>query len=107
MSDLEFQRALSPDQMREALSLLDGAGRPKLRNVQVGGSSPAEEVASGTDQGASTTTAAPNPVPAAENAHQRRKHLNLVFAFYGLGIAAAAALALLSWSERALAPPAL
>jgi hypothetical protein len=107
MSDLEFQRALSRDQMREALSLLDGAARAKLRNVQVGGSSPAEEVASGTDQGASTASATPNRLPAAEDAHQRRKHLNPVFAFYGLGIAAAAALTLLSWSERALAPPAL
>jgi hypothetical protein len=106
MSDLEFQRALSRDQMREALSLLDGAARAKLRNVQVGGSSPAEEVASGTDQ-ASTASATPNRLPAAEDGHQRRKHLNPVFAFYGLGIAAAAALTLLSWSERALAPPAL
>lgn len=106
MSDLEFQRALSPEQMREALSLLDGAARAKLRYVQVGGSSPAEEGGSGADQ-ASTATAAPNRLPAAEDAHPRRKHLNPVFALYGLGIAAAAALTLLSWSERALAPPAL
>jgi hypothetical protein len=107
MSDLQFQRALSQDQMREALSLLDGAARAKLRNVQVGDSSPAEEVASGTDQGASTASATANRLPAAEDAHQRRKHLNPVVAFYGLGVAAAAALALLSWSERALAPIAL
>jgi hypothetical protein len=105
MSDLEFQRALSRDQMREALSLLDGGARAKLRNVQAGGSSPAKEGGSGADQ-ASTATAAPNRLPAAENAHQRRKHLNPVVAFYGLGIAAAAALTLLSWSDRALAPPA-
>jgi len=105
MSDLEFQRALSPDQMREALSLLDGTARAKLRNVQVGELSPAKEVGSEADQ-ASTTTAPPNRLPAAEDAHQRRKHLNLVLAFYGLGIAAAAALTLLSWSERAPTPPA-
>lgn len=106
MSDLEFQRALSPDQMREALSLLDGAARAKLRNAQVGDLSPAEEVGSGADQ-ASAATATPNGLPAAEDAHQRRKHLNPVLAFYGLGIAAATALTLLSWSERTLTPPAL
>src|ERR1700738_4716291 len=106
MRDLEFQRALSPDQMREALSLLDSTARARLRNVQVGDSSPAEAVSCGADQ-ASTTTATPNRLPAAESPHQRRKHLNLVLAFYGLGIAAAAALTLLSWSERARTPPAL
>jgi len=76
--------------MREALSLLEGTARAKLRNVQVGDSSPAEEVSCGADQ-ASTATATPNRLPAAEDAHQRRKHLNLVLAIYGLGIAAAAA----------------
>jgi hypothetical protein len=106
MSDLEFQRALSPDQMREALSLLDDDARAKIPNVQVGDLSPAEEVGSGADQ-ASTTTATPNRLPAAEDAHQRRRHLNPVLAFCGLGIAVAAALTLLSWSERALTPPAL
>jgi hypothetical protein len=106
MSELEFQRTLSPDQMREALSLLDDSARAKLRNAQVGDLSPAEEVGSGADQ-ASTTTATPNTLPAAEDAHQRRKHLNPVLAFFGLGIAAAAALMLLSWSERALTPSAL
>jgi hypothetical protein len=103
MSDLEFRRALSPDQMREALSLLDGAARAKLRNVQVEDSNPAEEVRLGSDH-ASTTTTAPNRLLAAEDAHQRRKRLNLVLVFYGLGIAAAAALTLLSWSERLLTP---
>jgi hypothetical protein len=105
MSDLEFQRTLSPDQMREALSLLDGTARAKLRNAQVGDSRPAEEVSCGADQ-VSTATATPNRLPP-EDAHQRRKHLNLVLAFCGLGIAAAAALTLLSWSERALTPPGL
>ncbi len=106
MSDLEFQRALTSDQIREALSLLDGTARAKLRNVQVGELSPAEEAGSGADQ-ASTTAATPNRLPAAEDAHQRRHHLNPALAFYGLGIAAAAALTLLSWSERALTPPGL
>jgi hypothetical protein len=103
MSDLEFQRALTPDQMREALSLLDGAARANLRNEQVEDSNPAEEVRPGSDH-ASTTTATPNRLLAAEDAHQRRKRLNLVLVFYGLGIAAAAALTLLSWSERLLTP---
>jgi len=87
MSELEFQRALNPDQMREALSLLDGAARAKFRNVQVGDSNPAEEVRPGSDH-ASTTTATPNRLLAAEDAYQRRKRLNLVLVFYGLGIAA-------------------
>jgi hypothetical protein len=106
MSDLEFQRALTPDQMREALSLLDGAARAKLRNVQVGDLNPAEEVGPGADH-ASTTTAPPNRLLAAEDAHQRRKHPNLVLVFCGLGITAAAALTLLSWSERAFTPSGL
>ncbi len=105
MSDLEFQRALSSDQMREALSLLDGAARVKLRTARVEDLNPADEVDSGADQ-ASTTTVTTNCFPAAEDAQQRRKQLNVVPAFYGLGIAAAAALTLLSWSERALTPPA-
>ena len=106
MSDLEFQRALTPDQMREALSLLDAAARAKLRNVRVGELNPAEEVGPGADH-ASTTTAPPNRLLAAEDAHQRKKHLNLVLVFSGLDIAAAAALTLLSWSERALTPSGL
>ena len=106
MSDLEFQRALSPDQMREALSLLDGTARAKRRNVQVGDSNPVEDVGSGVDQ-AGATIASPNRLPAAEDAQQRNKRLSPVLAFYGLGIAAAAALTVLSWSERTLKPPGL
>jgi hypothetical protein len=106
MSDLEFQRALSPDQMREALSLLDGTARAKRRNVQVGDSNPVEDVGSGVDQ-AGTTIASPNRLPAAEDAQQRNRRLSPVLAFYGLGIAAAAALTVLSWSERTLKPPGL
>ena len=41
--------------MREALSLLDGAARAKLRNVQVGGLNPAEEVGPGADHASATT----------------------------------------------------
>jgi hypothetical protein len=36
MSDLEFQRELSPDQLREALSLLDRAAGVKPQNLLVG-----------------------------------------------------------------------
>src|ERR1700730_7262142 len=86
MSDLEFQRALTPDQMREALSLLDAAARAKLRNVRVGDLNPAEEVGPGADH-ASTTTAPPNRLLAAEDGHQRKKHLTLVLVFSGLRIA--------------------
>ncbi len=106
MSDLEFQRALSPDQMREAFSLLDGTARARLRNVRIGDLNPAEEVGPGVDQG-SPTTATPNRLAATEHADPRRKHLNLILAFYGLGIVAATALTLLSWRERALTPPGL
>jgi hypothetical protein len=106
MSDLEFRRALSPDQMREALSLLDGAARAKRPNEQVGDSNSVADVGSGVDQGG-TTIASPNRLPAAEDARQRNKQLSPVLAFYGLGFAAAAALMVLSWSESALKPPGL
>jgi hypothetical protein len=74
MSDLEFQRALSPDQMRVALSLLDGTARAQLQNMQVGDSNPAEEGGCAADQ-ANTSTAMPNRPPAAEGAHPRMNHL--------------------------------
>jgi hypothetical protein len=44
MSDLEFQRELSPDQLREALSLLDGTAGAQNQNSLVGDLNPAEEV---------------------------------------------------------------
>src|SRR5258707_1097132 len=42
MSDLEFQRELSPDQLREALSLLERAAGVKPQNLQVGDLSSAD-----------------------------------------------------------------
>lgn len=104
MSDLEFQRALSPDQMREALSLLDNALRAQPEQLQVEELRQTEVVDPEAEQ-ASTATATPTGLPAGEDA-QRKKHLSPVVVFYALGIAAAAALTLLSWSERTLAPPA-
>jgi hypothetical protein len=100
MSDLEFQRELSPEQIREALSLLDSKTGAQNQNLDL---SPPEEVDPEVDQ-SSTTTATQERPPAAEDSKQRKKHLNLAVAFYGLGIAAAGALALLSWSEGTLTP---
>ncbi len=82
MSDLEFQRELSPEQIREALSLLDGTAGAQDQNLRIG-------------------------EPAAENPEQRKKHLNSAVAFFGIGIAAAGALALLPWSESLHPPPML
>jgi hypothetical protein len=107
MSDVEFQRELSPDQLREALSLLDSTAGMKIGNLQVGDLNPGEEVDLGADQ-ASTTTAMQGRLPAAEDSQHRTKHLNLaVVAFGGLGIAAATALTLLSWNQRSFTPPPL
>jgi hypothetical protein len=105
MSDLEFKRELSPDQLREALSLLDRAAGAKPQNLQVGDLSSAEGGDPGADQ-TSTTVATQGRLPAIEDLQQRTRHLNLVaVAFCGLGIAATATLALLSWSDRAPTPP--
>jgi hypothetical protein len=105
MGDLEFKRELSPDQMREALSLLDRAAGAKPQNLQVGDLSSAEGGDPGADQ-ASATMATQGRLPAIEDLQQPTRHLNLVAAaFCGLGIAAMATLALLSWSDRAPTPP--
>jgi len=105
MSDLEFKRELSPDQLREALSLLDGAAGAKPQNLQVGDLSSAEEGDPGADQ-ASTTMTTQGRLPAIEDVKQPTKHLNLVAAaFCSLVIAATATPALLSWSDRAPTPP--
>ena len=105
MSDLEFKRELSPDQLREALSLLDRAAGAKPENLQVGDLSSAEGGDPGADQ-VSTTMATQGQLLTIEDLQQRAKHLNLVAAaFFGLAIAATATLALLSWSERAPTPP--
>jgi hypothetical protein len=104
MSDLEFQRELSPDQVREALSLLDRAAGIKPQNLQVGDLSSAEEGDPGADE-ACGTPATQDRLPAVEDLQQRTKHLNLVVVTtWGLGIAAAATLTLLSGSDPALTP---
>ena len=57
VSDLEFQRELSPEQIREALSLLDGTAGAQDQNLRIGDLSPGEEVNLEPDQ-SSTTMAA-------------------------------------------------
>ena len=106
MSDLEFQRELSPEQIREALSLLDSTAGAQNQNLRIGDLSPAEEVNLEPDQ-SSTTMAAQDRPPAAEDPQQRKKHLNVAVAFFGIGIAVASALALLSWRESVPPPPML
>ena len=107
MSDLEFQRELSPDQLREALSLLDRAAGMKPQNLQVGDLSSAEEGDPGADE-ACATMATQDRLPAVEDLQQRTKHQNLVVVtFCGLGMAALATLTLLSRSDPALTPPSL
>ena len=106
MSDLEFQRELSPEQIREALSLLDSTAGAKNQNSGIGDSRPAEEVNPEPDQ-SSTTMATQDRPPAAEDPQQRKKHLNLAVAFLGIGMAIAGALALLSWPESVPPPPML
>jgi len=105
MSDLEFQRDLSPDQLREALSLLDRTAGMKPQNLQVGDLSSAEEGDPGADE-ACSTMATQDRLPAVEDLQQRTKHLVFV-TLCGLGIAAAATLTLLSRSDPALTPPSL
>jgi hypothetical protein len=106
MSELEFQRELSPEQIREALSLLDSAAGAQTQNLRVGDLSPAEEVNLEPDQ-SSTTMATQDRPPAAEDPQQRKKHLNVAVAFFCIGVAAAGALALLSWRESVPSPPML
>ena len=104
MSDLEFQRELSPEQIREALSLLDSTAGAQNQNLGIKGLRPAEEVNPEPDH-SSTTMAPQDRRPAAEDPQQRKKHLTLAVAFFGIAIAAAGALALLSLSESVLPPP--
>ena len=106
MSDLEFQRELSPEQIREALSLLDSTAGAQNQNLRIRDLSPAEEVNLEPDQ-SSTTMAAHDRPPAAEDPQQRKKHLNVAVVFFCIGIAAAGALALLSWRESVPPPPML
>src|SRR5262245_29691355 len=105
MSYLEFQRELSPDQLREALSLLDRAAGVKPQNLQVGDLNSAEERDPGADE-ACATLATEDRFPAAGYPQQRTKLQNLVVVtFCGLGIMALTTLTLLSRSDPALIPP--
>ena len=104
MSDLEFHRELSPEQIREALSLLDSTAGAQNQNLGMEDVRPAEEVNPEPDH-SSTTMAPQDRPPAAEDPQQRKKHLNLAVAFFGIGIAAAGALALWSRQEGVPLPP--
>lgn len=106
MSDLEFQRELSPEQMREALSLLAGTAGAQAQNSQIADLNPAEEVGPEADQSGTTIAAQDRPTPP-EHPRPPKKPVNSAIAYYGLGIAAAGALALLSWWQSALTPPPL
>jgi hypothetical protein len=103
MGDVEFQRGLNPEQMREAIFLLDHGADARNQSLQGGDLSPAEEVIPETVQ-SSATTATQNRQPAAEDPQQYKRHLSSAIGFYGLGIAAVGALTLLSWSESAPPP---
>jgi hypothetical protein len=103
MSDLEFQRELSPEQIREALSLLDSTAGAQNQNLRIGDLHPAEAVKLEPDQ-SSTTMATRDRPPAAKDPLQRKKHLTLAVAVFGIAIAAASALALLSLSESGVPP---
>jgi hypothetical protein len=104
LSDLEFQRELSPEQIREALSLLDSTAGTQNQTVQIKDLGPSEEVNPEPDQSSTTMPTQDRP-PAAEDPKQPRKHLNIPVAFFGIGIAAAGAVALWSWRESVPLPP--
>jgi hypothetical protein len=104
LSDLEFQRELSPEQMREALSLLDSTARTQNQTVQMEDFHPAEKVNPEPDQSSTTMPTQDRP-PAAEDPQRRRKHLNLAVAFFGISIAVAGALAHSAWRESVPLPP--
>jgi hypothetical protein len=104
MSDLEFQRELNPEQMREALSLLDGIAGAQNQNLRIEDLPPAKDLNPEPDCSTAIMATQDRP-PAAEGPLRRKKHLNLVVACLGVAIAAAGALALSSWSESVLSPP--
>jgi hypothetical protein len=106
MSDLEFQRELSPEQIREALLLLDSKAGAQNHSLRAEDLNSAEEIGPEPNE-SSTTTATPDCTPMAEQLHSGRRHLNSAAFFYGIGIVAAAALALLLWKESTLALPPL
>ena len=98
MSDLEYRHELSPDQLVEALSLLDGAAGTKTQNSRSGG-----EAGAATGP-ADAQTAEPDRPAAVRNLQQRtRRMYRAALCFCSLGIGSAAALAILSWGEPA--PP--
>lgn len=105
MSDLEFQRELSPDQVHEALSLLDNAAGAKVGRSQADELGAIEDVDPEAGEAAATRVTHRAP-PATEDPQQQAKRINrsAIF-FFGLGVAAMATLALLSWSEPAPTPP--
>jgi hypothetical protein len=104
MSDLEFQRELSREQIREALSLLDSTPGAQNQNLRIRDSRLAEEVNLEPER-FSATMETQDPPPA-EDPQQRQRHPNLVIAFFGIAIAAAIALAHLSWRES-VPPPSM
>ena len=106
MSDIKFQRELSPEQIREALSLLDSRAGAQSQNLPVEELNPAEALHPKPEP-SSAAIAMQDCTPAAEDSKQRKKHLNSAAAWYGVGIAVAGVLALLSWDGRALTPPPL
>ena len=57
MSDLEFQRELSPEQMREALSLLDSTAGTQNQTVQIEDLRPPGEVNPEPDHSSATADA--------------------------------------------------
>lgn len=86
MSELEFRHELTPDQLSEALSLLENAN-----------SKPEQ---------AAANEAEPDRFSAAQDPAQRLKQLNrAALRFCGLAIAAALALTLMSWGESRPVPP--
>jgi hypothetical protein len=106
MSDLEFQRELSLEQMREALSLLDSTAGAQTQSPQIGDLDPAEEVDREADQ-SSTTFATQDELSPSEHRHRPKKPGNMAVTYYGLAIAAAGALAILSLWQTAPSPPPL
>jgi hypothetical protein len=89
MSDLEYRQELSPDQLAEAVALLERAAGAKTQNSGSGGE---------------TGTAA-GPPAGVRNLQQRTRHMyRSALCFCALGIGAAAGLAILAWSEPAPPP---
>ena len=76
MGHLEYQRELSPDQLREALSLLDNAAGVKGPNTQSGNSNSAEKAGPGVDQ--ASKTASPQGQLSARVRADPTKHLNVI-----------------------------